>query len=330
MASLNWCGFSAIETLRRSTDLALHGHRNGFGALSRHPLLGIGFQAYQALWRLAGVDHMHVHGLQGKFAQAGRGGDRVRARLRRAAGGERGRPGDAGLLLGPVGRHRAGHLRARSGTPTCCSWRAAASWRIPAARRPASPASARPGTPRCGGRAPRRGRAGRSPRCAQALEAFGAAMTAAPATAGTATTSPAPPTRWRTLARRGLRALLFLAPARRRAAGARGPLDAVGIAGASRGDGARRDGAGAASRSGAASGSSASACCTTSAARPSTARRRSAASASPSAALRPFFPNPFRPVVGGQPNLGRYCSSATSSPRRAPAAPCTASTAIPP
>ena len=50
--------------------LALHGHRNGYGALSRHPLLGMSFQAYQTLWRLAGVDHMHVHGLQGKFAQA--------------------------------------------------------------------------------------------------------------------------------------------------------------------------------------------------------------------------------------------------------------------
>lgn len=70
MASLNWCGFSAIETLRCSTELALHGHRNGFGAFSRHPLLGISFQAYQTLWRLAGVDHMHVHGVQGKFAQA--------------------------------------------------------------------------------------------------------------------------------------------------------------------------------------------------------------------------------------------------------------------
>lgn len=69
MASLNWCGFSAIETLRRHTELALHGHRNGYGALSRHPALGISFQAYQTLWRLAGVDHMHVHGLQGKFAQ---------------------------------------------------------------------------------------------------------------------------------------------------------------------------------------------------------------------------------------------------------------------
>jgi ribulose-bisphosphate carboxylase large chain len=69
MVSLNWCGFSAVETLYRSTGLILHGHRNGYGALSRHPLLGIGFHAYQALWRLTGIDHMHVHGLQGKFAQ---------------------------------------------------------------------------------------------------------------------------------------------------------------------------------------------------------------------------------------------------------------------
>ncbi len=70
MASLNWCGFSAIESLRKRSGLAIHGHRNGFGALSRHPLLGIGYQAYQVLWRLTGVDHMHVHGLAGKFAQA--------------------------------------------------------------------------------------------------------------------------------------------------------------------------------------------------------------------------------------------------------------------
>lgn len=69
MVSLNWCGYSAVQTLRRHTSLAIHGHRNGYGALSRHPLLGFSFQAYQALWRLAGVDHMHVHGLQGKFSQ---------------------------------------------------------------------------------------------------------------------------------------------------------------------------------------------------------------------------------------------------------------------
>ena len=40
-----------------------------YGALSRYSRLGIGYQAYQTLWRLTGIDHMHVHGLQGKFAQ---------------------------------------------------------------------------------------------------------------------------------------------------------------------------------------------------------------------------------------------------------------------
>jgi ribulose-bisphosphate carboxylase large chain len=69
MVSLNWVGFSSVQALRRRTDLAIHGHRNGFGMFERHPALGMGFQPYQALWRLAGVDHMHVHGLQGKFAQ---------------------------------------------------------------------------------------------------------------------------------------------------------------------------------------------------------------------------------------------------------------------
>lgn len=70
MASLNWCGLSAMQSLRRSTPLVVHGHRNGFGAFARHPLLGIGFDAYQALYRLAGVDHMHVHGIGGKFSDA--------------------------------------------------------------------------------------------------------------------------------------------------------------------------------------------------------------------------------------------------------------------
>ena len=70
MASLNWCGLSAMETLRHSTPLAIHGHRNGYGAFGRHPALGFGFDAYQALYRLTGIDHLHVHGIGGKFADA--------------------------------------------------------------------------------------------------------------------------------------------------------------------------------------------------------------------------------------------------------------------
>jgi ribulose-bisphosphate carboxylase large chain len=70
MVSLNWCGFSAVQALRRATGLAIHGHRNGFGMMARHPALGMSFDAYQALWRLTGIDHLHVHGLDGKFADA--------------------------------------------------------------------------------------------------------------------------------------------------------------------------------------------------------------------------------------------------------------------
>ena len=69
MVSMNWTGPSSVQALRRHTDLILHGHRNGFGMFARHAALGMDFQPYSALWRLTGVDHMHVHGLAGKFAQ---------------------------------------------------------------------------------------------------------------------------------------------------------------------------------------------------------------------------------------------------------------------
>lgn len=70
MVSMNWVGLAALQTLRKSTDLIVHGHRNGYGAFHRHPALGMSVPAYQALYRLAGVDHMHVHGIGGKFADA--------------------------------------------------------------------------------------------------------------------------------------------------------------------------------------------------------------------------------------------------------------------
>ncbi len=67
MASINWVGFSALQHLRAHTELAIHGHRNGWGALTRHADLGLAFAAYQKLWRLAGVDQLHVGGLRSKF-----------------------------------------------------------------------------------------------------------------------------------------------------------------------------------------------------------------------------------------------------------------------
>lgn len=70
MVSINWVGFAGVEHLRSHAQLPIHGHRNGWGALTRHPGLGFSFQAYQKLWRLAGVDHLHVNGLRSKFCES--------------------------------------------------------------------------------------------------------------------------------------------------------------------------------------------------------------------------------------------------------------------
>ena len=67
MISLNSVGLSAAKYLCEFGELAIHGHRNGWGMLNRHPLLGIEFPAYQKFWRLAGVDQIHVNGIDNKF-----------------------------------------------------------------------------------------------------------------------------------------------------------------------------------------------------------------------------------------------------------------------
>ncbi|HCK08767.1 ribulose-bisphosphate carboxylase large subunit family protein [bacterium] len=67
MVSLNSIGPVALAHLRRHCELPIHGHRNGWGMYTRSPHLGIGFRAYQKIWRVAGVDHIHVNGLQNKF-----------------------------------------------------------------------------------------------------------------------------------------------------------------------------------------------------------------------------------------------------------------------
>ena len=67
MVSLNSVGLSASKKICDLGALAIHGHRNGWGMLNRHPLLGIEFPAYQKLWRLAGVDQLHVNGIANKF-----------------------------------------------------------------------------------------------------------------------------------------------------------------------------------------------------------------------------------------------------------------------
>jgi ribulose-bisphosphate carboxylase large chain len=69
MVSLNSIGLPALTALRRHAQLAIHGHRNGWGMFSRSHAIGMSFVAYQRFWRLAGIDHVHVNGLRNKFCE---------------------------------------------------------------------------------------------------------------------------------------------------------------------------------------------------------------------------------------------------------------------
>jgi ribulose-bisphosphate carboxylase large chain len=70
MVSMNSIGLPALAYLRSRCQLAIHGHRNGWGMLSRSPAIGMSYLAYQKFWRLAGVDHMHVNGIRNKFCES--------------------------------------------------------------------------------------------------------------------------------------------------------------------------------------------------------------------------------------------------------------------
>lgn len=70
MVSINSVGLSGVTYLRRHCRLPIHAHRNGWGLYSRSPHIGISYLAYQKLWRLAGVDQMHVNGLRNKFCES--------------------------------------------------------------------------------------------------------------------------------------------------------------------------------------------------------------------------------------------------------------------
>jgi ribulose-bisphosphate carboxylase large chain len=69
MVCLNAVGLVGLTELRRHTQMPIHGHRAGWGYLSRSPALGFDFAPLQKIWRLAGADHLHVNGLRNKFSE---------------------------------------------------------------------------------------------------------------------------------------------------------------------------------------------------------------------------------------------------------------------
>jgi len=131
-------------------------------------------------------------------------------------------------------------------------------------------------------------------------------------------TEPGPPFGWygddftgatdalASLAERDIRALLFLRIPMAEQLAAAGPLDAIGIAGATRSMAPEAM----ATELAAAGCFFAEAgvrllhykCCSTFDSAPHVGSLGAAARA-----LRPYFANPFLPIIGGQPNLGRYC-----------------------
>lgn len=69
MVSLNSVGVVGMVEIARHAQLPIHAHRNGWGYLSRAPMLGWSYVAWQKIWRLAGADHLHVNGLRNKFSE---------------------------------------------------------------------------------------------------------------------------------------------------------------------------------------------------------------------------------------------------------------------
>jgi len=65
MLSLNSVGMAGFNAFRRHAQLPIHAHRNGWGYVQS----GWSYPAWKKLWRLAGVDHMHVNGIANKFQE---------------------------------------------------------------------------------------------------------------------------------------------------------------------------------------------------------------------------------------------------------------------
>ena len=70
MVSLNWVGISGVTKLRKHSQLPIHGHRNGWGMFTRAEVLGMEFKAYQKVYSLAGLDHLHTNGIRNKFCES--------------------------------------------------------------------------------------------------------------------------------------------------------------------------------------------------------------------------------------------------------------------
>lgn len=70
MVNILSVGLTGLARIRKHSQLPIHGHRCGFGALNRCDYLGFEFSAYLKIWRMIGVDQVHTNGLNNKFYES--------------------------------------------------------------------------------------------------------------------------------------------------------------------------------------------------------------------------------------------------------------------
>ena len=158
MVSLNSVGLAGVTELAPPGAAADPRPPQRLGHAEPPPSLGMVLAAYQKLWRLAGVDQMHVNGL----AQQVLGGRRLRDRLRAVVpdADVRGKPDPCRSSRPASGRRRRRKPTPRLGTADLIYAAAAGSWPTRRAR-----GRGRQHPPGMGGRdrRRRRGRAGALP-----------------------------------------------------------------------------------------------------------------------------------------------------------------------
>ena len=308
MVSLNSVGLRRREeALRPAASSPIHGHRNGWGMLNRHPLAGHRVprlpEALAARGRRPAPRQRHRQQVLGG-RRLGRALDRsvpeadarrIRGHARRLVRPDR-----------PAGARNVSPRRRRS---TCSTWPAAGSWPIRAARPPGVRGAA---TGLGGGR---RGRAARRVRRDHIRAAAADGEVRRPMIVERLCCSAfygddftGSTDAMESLARGGLRTVLFTTPPDPRRSSATTPaLRAFGVAGTTPVDAAGRDGARRSGRSSRRSSGSARAIvhykvCSTFDSSPTVGSIGRAIDIG-----RGVFASPFVPLVVGAPALGRYC-----------------------
>ncbi len=66
--NVNQIGICGLDSINKFSDVILHAHTNGL-AFHERSEWGISFRVWQKVWRLLGIDHLQINGIDGKYWQ---------------------------------------------------------------------------------------------------------------------------------------------------------------------------------------------------------------------------------------------------------------------